>query len=100
MTDGRTVCRDASQFKVVNSVINTKDETGGKADEGNLSMVQTESRMQTGGMQSARAPTELVDDSSTDSVGNAEAKMEPGKDTDKATTATDKSKLGENQGAS
>ena len=32
--DSRTVCRDASQFKLVNSVINTKDETGEKTDEG------------------------------------------------------------------
>ena len=46
--DGRTVCRDASQFKLVNSVINTKDDTGEKADEGDPPSVKTESSMQAG----------------------------------------------------
>ena len=76
-------------------MINTADETGENADKEDRFLIKTESHMQAAKRQNMTAPIELEEETSTKSVGNAEAETEPGKDTEEVTTVTATPELGE-----
>ena len=72
-TDGRIVCRDVSQFKLVNTVINTADETEVKIDRKNTHPIEITGTTKPENLESATALEQKTGEASPSGTGHTDA---------------------------